>query len=119
MLVKTQNKGYGVTGLHIGSENVRRYFPKPTEHVELHLDHLSIQCGLEPTFWEGKPEIHDPRLCAWLESKNLHSPTRRTVPLAMIPVGRNTFRLQTRSQSIALAPRSHPSPSKTAAVTAA
>jgi hypothetical protein len=118
MVVKTQNKGYGVTGLHIGPENVRRYFPKPTKNVELHLGHLSIQCSLRPAFWEDEPEIHDPRLCAWLESKNLHSPTNRTVPLAMIPVGKNAFRLQPMSAAISLAPRSHPSLSKTA-VTAA
>jgi hypothetical protein len=61
----------------------------------LHLDHLRIQCALPPGFWNGHPEIHDPRLCAWLESKNLHVGFHgRPVPLAMIPAGENAFRLQ-------------------------
>lgn len=94
MVVKTQSKGHGVTGLHVGSDNVRRYFPKGTERIELHLGHLCIQCGLKPDFWQGQPEIYDPRLCAWLESKNLHSPANRRIPLAMIPAGENSFQLQ-------------------------
>ena len=99
MLVKTQSKGHGVTGLHIGTENARRYFPKGTLSVELQLGHLRIQCGLAPEFWRGQPEIHDPRLCAWLESKNLHSTANRTVPLAMVPAGKNSFELQPMSPS--------------------
>lgn len=118
MLVKTQSKGHGITGLNVGSENVRRYFPKATENIELQLGHLSIRCGLNPAFWEDQPEIHDPRLCAWLESKNLHSPTNRTVPLAMIPIGENSFMLRPMSTSVALPPRSHRLP-KTPVVTAA
>ncbi len=70
MVVKTQSKGRGVTGLHVGMNNVRRYFPKGTRDIELQLGHLTIQCGLKPDFWEGEPEIYDPRLCAWLESKH-------------------------------------------------
>jgi hypothetical protein len=50
---------------------------------------------LEPGFWRDQPEIHDPRLCAWLESKNFHTGQGRTpIPLAMIPAGENSFRLQ-------------------------
>jgi hypothetical protein len=94
MVVKTQSKGHGVIGLHVGINNVRRYFPKGTKNIELQLGHLRIQCGLNPDFWQGQPEIHDPRLCAWLESKNLHSTANRTVPLAMIPAGENSFQLQ-------------------------
>ena len=95
MVVLTQSKGHGVTGLHVGIDNVRRYFPKRISAIELHLDHLQIQCGLSPNFWEGQPEIHDPRLCAWLESKQLHSkPNRAPVPLALVPAGKNSFRLQ-------------------------
>ena len=74
MVVKTQSKGRGVTGLHVGMNNVRRYFPKGTRDIELQLGHLTIQCGLKPDFWDGEPEIYDPRLCAWLESKHLHGP---------------------------------------------
>lgn len=102
MMVKTQSKGHGVTGLHVGTENVRRYFPQGTQNIELQLGHLRIQCGLKPDFWQGQPEIHDPRLCAWLESKNLHGTANRTVSLAMIPAGNNSFQLQPMS----LAPRS-------------
>jgi len=104
MVVKTQSKGHGVTGLHVGTDNVRRYFPKGTQNIELQLGHLRIQCGLKPDFWQGQPEIHDPRLCAWLESKNLHGTANRPpVPLAMIPAGDNSFQLQ----PMPLGPRSH------------
>jgi hypothetical protein len=95
MVVKTQSKGRGNTGLDIGANNVRRYFPQQIAVIELQLDHLQIQCGLGPGFWQGEPEIYDPRLCAWLESKNYHGrPDRLPVPLAMIPAGKNCFRLQ-------------------------
>jgi hypothetical protein len=95
MVVKTQCKGLGVTGLHVGANNVRRYFPKHVSIIELQLDHLQIQCGLKPDFWLDQPEIHDPRLCAWLESRHLHAkPGRTSVPLSMIPEGENSFRLQ-------------------------
>jgi len=94
MVVKTQSKGHGVTGLHVGSDNVRRYFPRGTKNIELQLGHLRIQCGLKPDFWQGQPEIYDPRLCAWLESKNLHGTANRNVPLSMIPTADNSFQLQ-------------------------
>lgn len=94
MVVKTQSKARGVTGLNVGAYNVRRYFPKHVSVIELQLDHLRIQCGLSPEFWQGNPEIFDPRLCAWLESR-LHSKSDRSaVPLAMIPEGPASFRLQ-------------------------
>jgi len=95
MVVKTQSKGRGVTGLNVGATNVRRYFPQQIAVIELLLDHLQIQCGLAPGFWQGQPEIYDPRLCAWLESKNFHErPDRPPTPLAMIPTGKNCFRVQ-------------------------
>ena len=95
MVVKTQSKGRGVTGLHVGVNNVRRYFPKNISSIELQLDHLHIECGLKPDFWQGEPEIFDPRLCAWLESRHMHTKQDRTpIPLAMIPEGNNCFRLQ-------------------------
>ena len=95
MVVKAQSKGRGVTGLHVGTDNVRRYFPKNVSTIELQLDHLQIQCGLAPDFWQGRPEIHDPRLCAWLESKHMHGSRNRTpVPLVMVPAGKNAFSLQ-------------------------
>lgn len=94
MVVKTQRKGPGITGLHIGTANAQRYFSPDVAFVELHLDHLSIACGLSPDFWQSAPEIHDPRLCAWLESKNLHMRAGSApVSLALIPSGVNSFRL--------------------------
>lgn len=81
--------------LHVGASNVRRYFPKQVESIELKLDHLQIECGLKPDFWQGQPEIHDPRLCAWLESRHMHGKLDRApIPLAMIPSGKNSFRLR-------------------------
>ena len=83
MVVKTHFKGHGVTGLHVGTSNVRRYFPRNISFIDLQLDHLQIRCELGPDFWKGEPEIHDPRLCSWLELKNLHGQLNRVpVPLA-------------------------------------
>jgi hypothetical protein len=95
MVVKTQSKGSKITGLQVGAHNVRRYFSKGTRAIELQLDHLQIQCWLTPEFWQDQPEISDRRLGAWLESKNFHQrPSRDPVPLAMIPNGKNSFRLR-------------------------
>lgn len=95
MVVKTQVKSGEVTGLHVGARNVRRYFPKGVRVIELQLDHLEIQCGLSPEFWHGQPDIHDPRLCEWLDFKIVHRlGERREVRLAMMPAGKNTFRLR-------------------------
>jgi hypothetical protein len=95
MVVKTQNKGRAITGLQVGAHNVRRYFEAGTEMIELELDHLYIQCLLEPRFWQGEPEISDRRLGAWLEAKNFHErPSRTPVTLAMIPNGKNRFKLR-------------------------
>jgi hypothetical protein len=95
MVVKTKSKGRAFTGLQVGANNVQRYFPKDMAVIELQLDHLQIQCGLEPEFWADQPEIRDPRLGAWLESKNLcERPGQTPAPLAMIPAGKNIFRLR-------------------------
>jgi hypothetical protein len=95
MVVRTQIKGREIIGLQVGANNVRRYFPKGAAVIELELDHLRIQCSLGPGFFQGEPEICDPRLGAWLESKNFHEkPSRDPVPLAMIPEGGNRFRLR-------------------------
>ena len=109
MVVKTHSKGRGVTALHVGTNNVRRYFPKGTRDIELQLGHLRIKCGLKPDFWQGQPEICDPRLCAWLESKHLHSSSdRNPVPLAMIPAGDNSFQLQPMSITNRVRPKLPP-----------
>jgi hypothetical protein len=95
MVVMTHSKGRGVTGLNVGTSNAQRYFPKGVLSIEIQLDHLQIQCKLAPDFWQGHPEIYDPRLCAWLETKHLHGkPGRAPVPLALIPSGKNSYQLR-------------------------
>jgi hypothetical protein len=95
MVVKAQCKGHKVTGLRVGAHNVLRYFPEHITVIELQLGHLHIHCELAPDFWQGKPEIKDPRLCAWLESRHLHGrPSGTPIPLAMIPSGKNSFKLE-------------------------
>jgi hypothetical protein len=96
MVVKTQGKGHAYTGVSVGDNDVRRYFPQQTESIDLELDHLLIRCGLGPGFWNGHSEISDPRLCAWLEAKNFNwKPGEQPVALVMIPSGKNSFRLKT------------------------
>jgi len=93
VVVKIQCKGRGVSGLSVGTSNVQRYFPKHISIIELELGHLQIDCELAPDFWRGNPEIHDPRLCAWLEFKyHLGDLCQTSIPLAMIPSGGNFFR---------------------------
>ncbi len=91
MVVTSQCSGHRVTGLFVGASNVRRYFRKGVREIELQLDHLRIECWLAPDFWNGQPEIHDPRLCLWLESKQCSGNGHASVPLAMIPSGENSF----------------------------
>jgi hypothetical protein len=100
MVVKTQYEGLHVSGLYVGVNNVRRYFSRRIQAIELQLDHLRIECGLTARFWDGQPEIHDPRLCDWLESKNPRDrPCRTPVPMAMIPSGKNSFKLASISRN--------------------
>jgi hypothetical protein len=95
IVVKTHNKGREVVGLEIGASNARRYFSRDNSVIELELDHLQIQCGLAPDFWDGTAEIRDPRLCAWLAQKNFNGKVGESpLPMAMIPSGKNSFRLQ-------------------------
>ncbi len=95
MVVRTQSTGCAFTGLQVGADNVRRYFEQGTAAISLQLDHLEIQCILGPGFWQGQPEISDRRLGAWLEAKNFHErPSRAPVALAMIPTGKNCFKLR-------------------------
>jgi hypothetical protein len=92
MLVKSQCIGNRVIGLYVGENNVRRYFPRKVEAIDLQLDHLLIQCELAPSFWDGEPEIYDPRLCLWLESKqSKDSDCRASMPLYMVPAGEESF----------------------------
>jgi len=95
MRVKALRVGSEVSGLHVGQSNVRRYFPRNIKEIELQLDHLRIECGLTPDFWRSEPEIHDPRLRLWLESKNhTGKACRRSIPFTMIPSGERSFKLE-------------------------
>jgi hypothetical protein len=101
MVVKTQNKGRRLTGLNVGVDNVRRYFPKEIQIIELQLGYLQIQCGLEPDFWQDQPKIRDPRLCAWLEFKYPYGkPDRPPTLLTMIISENNSFRVEPMSLEV-------------------
>ncbi|MGO8757929.1 MAG: hypothetical protein ACLQG3_07380 [Terracidiphilus sp.] len=91
MVVTSLCMGSRVTGLYVGEGNVRRYFREGVAEIELQLDHLRIQCGLTPAFWRDQPEIHDPRLSLWLQSKQRSEKSRAPFPLAMIRSGKNSF----------------------------
>jgi len=115
MFVRTHRNGRKMTGVEVSPVNVRRYFPPESAEIELLLDHLHIQCGLSPGFWQGDPEIRDPRLCAWLESKNFNSrPGAAPIPLALIPSGKNCFRLQPIAASVRSRLKGSPTPANVA-----
>ena len=102
MVVTSKSIGCRVMGLYIGVDNVQRYFPQRVEEIELQLDHLRIECKLTPDFWLDQPEIRDPRLCIWLESKRLTGRGRQSpAVISMVPSGENSF---------ILSPASLPSP---------
>jgi hypothetical protein len=47
---------------------------------------------LSPDFWEGRPEIYDPRLSEWLEFKvGRRRPGGEPMLLTMVPSGSGTF----------------------------
>lgn len=95
MLVKTYRDVLARTGLHIGEANARRYFSKRAPHIELRLDDLHIRCTLPPNFWQGCPQIQDPRLSEWLEFKVARrAGSRDPIQLTMVPSGIDTFVLR-------------------------
>jgi hypothetical protein len=91
MVVKPQISGHRFIGIYVGVSNVRRYFPRQIAAIDLQLDHLRIRCGLSPDFWNGTPEIRDPRLSDWLQLKGLHGTGSESIQLAMIPSGEDSF----------------------------
>ncbi|MGD0912620.1 MAG: hypothetical protein ABR928_12035 [Terracidiphilus sp.] len=103
MVVQIKRSGRSVTGLHIGSSNVRRYFPKGRQSVDLELGHLLIRCKLQPDFWNNEPQIQDPRLSAWLEAKEPEGKTRR-MHMTLVPVAGESFRLEFTDAQAAGAP---------------
>src|ERR1700692_281571 len=105
MVVTTKDNGREVLGLRVGAANVRRYFPRTMGAVELLLGDLRIQCNLTPDFWNGQPEIHDPRVGAWLNHNvSRKRAGRKPVAVEMEQAGANAFTLQ----SAPLAPRRSP-----------
>jgi hypothetical protein len=95
MVVTTQENGREVVGLRVGAANVRKYFPREIGAVELLLGDLRIECNLPPEFWNGQPEIRDPRLGAWLEFKVSRARSNgEPAVLAMEPAGANAFALR-------------------------
>lgn len=94
MVVRTKENGHEVIGLRVGAANVRRFFTKDQHDVELRIGDLRIQCTLPPGFWDGDPEIHDPRLCDWLQyNASLEISHRKPIALTMVPTGTNSFSL--------------------------
>jgi hypothetical protein len=92
MLVKAHRVGRDQFDLQIGTTNARRYFRKRTPTIDLKLDDLEIRCELSPDFWEGRPEIRDPRLSEWLEFKvGSGRQGRDPMLLTMVPSGSDTF----------------------------
>jgi hypothetical protein len=91
MVVRLKCIGHRSTGIYIGANNVRRYFPRQIAAIDLQLDHLRIRCGLTPEFWQDAPEIRDPRLSDWLELKRLQGIGLESMPLAMTPSGEDSF----------------------------
>jgi|SRR5271165_4001455 len=109
MVVTTQSNGRETFGLRVGAANARRYFPRSVDAVELRLDDLQIQCRLPARFWDGEPEIHDPRLCEWLKFKVLREQRNRDpIALHMVQSGANTFTLQASLPSVRRAARVTP-----------
>lgn len=99
MVVTTQQNGLEVIGLRVGASNVRRYFPKTVSRVKLRLGDLEIDCKLSPEFWHGKPEIHDPRLCEWLQFRQSHERRdRKPILLAMEHAGGDSYTLRGMAQ---------------------
>lgn len=95
MLVRTQSRDGRITGLYIGAANARRHFSRAVRCVDLELGHLHIQCELQPGFWNGSPEIRDPRLADWLEARHLRPRNKSdSIELEMTRTGDASFHLE-------------------------
>lgn len=98
MIVQMQRRDSGVTELKIGTRNAHRFFPKNLSRVELHLDHLQIECDLKPGAWKNELLISDPRLSAWLEQKHRFRERSGGVSVfVMTPVEERAYRLHLES----------------------
>lgn len=81
MLVTLQNKGHSIIGIRIRTSDARRHFPTNVKAVDLKLDHLRIRCDLKDSFWLNRPQISDPRLRLWLETKALWNNLSRVLQM--------------------------------------
>ena len=81
MLVRLQNDGHSITGIRIRTSDARRHFPTNVKAVDLKLDHLCIRCDLKDSFWFNRPQISDPRLRLWLETKALWNKRSRVLQM--------------------------------------
>ena len=100
MLVKIHRDEFSRAGLDIGEANAMSYFSRSRPSIELSLDDLHIQCTLSPDFWQGRPEIHDPRLSEWLEFKMARqSQGPEPILLTLVPTGADTFVLRPHPES--------------------
>lgn len=95
MMVRTECTRRKVTGIYIGSRNVRRNFPRRAAAIEFELGHLRIGCKLEEAFWRDQPRIRDSRLCEWLEFKLYRERKYMTpLPLVLVQSGRNAYKVR-------------------------
>lgn len=108
MVVEIQSKERGEIGLRVGRKNVRRYFSSKPPAIDLELDHLQIQCELNPDFWRDRPEINDPRLSSWLRAKYPRGRQRGVMALNLVPAGEKLFRLELTHSSQTADPVSPP-----------
>jgi hypothetical protein len=81
MLVRLQNNGHSIIGIRIRNSDARRHFPANIKAVDLELDHLRIRCDLKENFWLNRPQISDPRLRLWLETKALWNNLSRVLQM--------------------------------------
>ena len=102
MLVRLQNNGHSIIGIRIRTSDARRHFPTNVKAVDLELDHLRIRCDLKDSFWLNRPQISDPRLRLWLETKALWNNLSRV--LQMRKDG-DSYRLEFTNRPIRVQPK--------------
>ena len=94
MVVTIRHDGRSSSVLHIGQENVARYFPEKFSTIELHMAGVQIGFRLPESFWQGQPEIRDARLSDWIKVAVCHKKRAKEHQLEMIPLGGNAFHLR-------------------------
>ena len=69
MVVKTHCKGHAYTGVEVGAGNVRRYFPRESDVIELHLDHLLINAASVPISGRARRRLPIPAFAPGLNRR--------------------------------------------------